>query len=172
METINSIAAIFNHPIFTIVGGITTISLIIGVFIKITFLFLGITPIIFRLGNAIWNNEVAIFASDAAFGTLRDTLINSKIFKGKNIIQISGNDIDSAIGKTIFLLDWETFGDKIDQVLRILNSHKTAMVIYAKPGSIPNDKMSDIANRANTVVVNFRGRLLNDILTSLMTVCH
>ena len=33
-------------------------------------------------------------------------------------------------------------------------------------------KMNDIANRPNTVVVNFRGRLLNDILTSLITTSY
>jgi hypothetical protein len=45
-------------------------------------------------------------------------------------------------------------------------------VIYAKPASIPPDKMDNIANRSNTVVVNFRGRLLNDILTSLITTSY
>lgn len=45
-------------------------------------------------------------------------------------------------------------------------------MIYAKPASIPHEKMSDIANRANTVVVNFRGRLLNDVLTSLITTSY
>lgn len=74
--------------------------------------------------------------------------------------------------ETIFLVDWETFGDKIEQIFSARKNHQTAIVIYAKPASIPQEKMSDIANRANTVVVNFRGRLLNDILTSLITTSY
>ena len=45
----------------------------------------------------------------------------------------------------------------------------TAVIIFAKPGSVPNEKMAEIGNRSNTVVVNFKGRLLNDILNSLIT---
>jgi hypothetical protein len=76
------------------------------------------------------------------------------------------------LDETIFLVDWESFGDKIDQVFSARKNHQTAIVIFAKPASIPNEKMADIANRANTVVVNFRGRLLNDILTTLITTSY
>jgi len=103
---------------------------------------------------------------------LKNSLIDSNIFKKKNIIHINSNNIDKAKDETIFLVDWETFGDKIEQIFSARKNHQTAIVIYAKPASIPQDKMSDIANRENTVVVNFRGRLLNDILTSLITTSY
>ena len=132
----------------------------------------GVTPIVFRLGVAFWQRKVAIFGSAEVFESLKNSLIDSNIFKQKNIIHISPDNIDKAKDETIFLVDWETFGDKIEQVFSARKNHQTAMVIYAKLASIPQEKMSDIANRGNTVVVNFRGRLLNDILTSLITTSY
>jgi len=132
----------------------------------------GITPILFRLGVALWKRRIAIFGSTEAYTSIRASLKDSNLFKEKNIVHITADNIDKAKNETIFLVDWETFGNQIDQVFSARKNHQTAIVIYAKPASIPNDKMSDIANRANTVVVNFRGRLLNDILTSLITTSY
>lgn len=168
----NQIANFYNHPIFIIVGGITVTIGVIGLIYKIFCWIFGITPIIFRLGIALWKGKVAIFATNQAFTSLKTTLTDSKIFKEKNIIQIEQGNIEKAKDETIFLVDWETFGNHIENVFSARNNHQTAIVIFAKPASIPQDKMADIANRSNTVVVNFRGRLLNDILTSLMTTSY
>ncbi|MBF0537670.1 MAG: hypothetical protein HQL03_05365 [Nitrospirae bacterium] len=139
------IMAFLSSRVFIIFSGIT----VIVVFLRFIYDFIswlrGVTPIFFRLGNALSKREIAIFASDVAFGDLRDALIDSKIFKGKNIVHIKDNNIDKARGKTIFLVDWETFGDKIDQVFSERKNHQTAIVIYAKPGNIPQEKMCDIA---------------------------
>lgn len=168
----NQITNFYNHPLFIIVGGITvTIAFIAFVYRLVCWTF-GITPIVFRLGIALWQRKVAIFGSVEIFESLKNSLIDSNIFKSKNIIHISLDNIDKAKNETIFLVDWETFGDKIEQIFSCRKNHQTAIVIYAKPASIPQEKMSDIANRANTVVVNFRGRLLNDILTSLITTSY
>ena len=173
MENIfNQITNFYNHPLFIIVGGITvTIAFIAFVYRLVCWTF-DITPIIFRLGIALWQRRVAIFGNAEIFESLKNSLVDSNIFKKKNIIHISSDNIDKAKDETIFLVDWETFGDKIEQVFSARKNHQTAIVIYAKPASILQDKMSDIANRANTVVVNFRGRLLNDILTSLITTSY
>ena len=169
---INQITNFYNHPLFVIVGGITvTIALAAFVYRLACWTF-GVTPIVFRLGVAFWQRKVAIFGSAEVFESLKNSLIDSNIFKQKNIIHISPDNIDKAKDETIFLVDWETFGDKIEQVFSARKNHQTAMVIYAKLARIPQEKMSDIANRGNTVVVNFRGRLLNDILTSLITTSY
>ena len=168
----NQIANFYNHPLFIIVGGITVTIAFIAFIYRLTCWTFGITPIVFRLGIALWKRKVAIFGSVEVFESIKSSLLDSKIFKEKNIVHIKSDNIDKAKDETIFLVDWETSGDKIEQIFSSRKNHQTAVVIYAKPASIPQDKMSDIANRANTVVVNFRGRLLNDILTSLITTSY
>ena len=168
----NQITNFYNHPLFIIVGGVTVTAAFLAFIYRLACWAFGITPIVFRLGIALWQRKVAIFGNAEIFQSLRDSLVDSNIFKKKNIIHISSDNIDKAKDQTIFLVDWDTFGDKIEQVFSCRKNHQTAIVIYAKPASIPLDKMSDIANRANTVVVNFRGRLLNDILTSLITTSY
>jgi len=126
----------------------------------------------FSFGDCPLAKKGSYFGSVEIFESLKNSLIDSNIFKKKNIIHISSDNIDKAKDETIFLVDWETFGDKIEQIFSARKNHQTAIVIYAKPASIPQEKMNDIANRANTVVVNFRGRLLNDILTSLITTSY
>jgi len=169
---LSQITNFYNHPLFIIVGGLTVTLGVIGFLYKVICWILGITPIVIRLGIALWKRKVAIFGSVEVFESIKSSLLDSKIFKEKNIVHIKSDNIDKAKDETIFLVDWETSGDKIEQIFSARKNHQTAIVIYAKPASIPQEKMSDIANRANTVVVNFRGRLLNDILTSLITTSY
>lgn len=171
-EIFIQITNFYNHPLFIIVGGLTVTLGVLGFLYKVVCWTFGITPVVFRLGIALWKRRVAIFGSVESFGSIKDSLLDSKIFKEQNILHIDLNNIDKAKDETIFLVDWETSGDKIEQIFSTRKNHQTAVVIYAKPASIPQDKMSDIANRANTVVVNFRGRLLNDVLTSLITTSY
>lgn len=162
----------FNHPFFIVVGGLATILMIFS-FLYVSYLVIkGVFPVWYRLGIGLSKRKVAIFGSVEVFESIKASLTDSKIFKEKNVVHIKLDNIDKAKDETIFLVDWETFENKIEQVFSARKNHQTAIVIYAKPASVPNEKMSDIANRANTVVVNFRGRLLNDILTSLITTSY
>lgn len=132
----------------------------------------GALPVWYRLGIGLSKRKVAIFSSIEVYESIKSSLVDSRIFKEKNVVHIKSDNIDKAKDQTIFLVDWETFKEEIEGVFLARKSHQTAIVIYAKPASIPHEKMNDIANRANTVVVNFRGRLLNDILTSLITTSY
>ena len=172
MKLMNAIIAFFNHPFFIIVGGIASLFMI-GAFAYTAYLIIkGVFPVWYRLGIGLSKRKVAVFASREAFESIKTSLVDSMIFKDKNVIPITLDNIDKAKDQTIFLIDWETFKEQIEQVFSARKNHQTAIVVYAKPASIPPEKMIDIANRANTVVVNFRGRLLNDILTSLITTSY
>jgi len=171
-ESMNSIIIFFNHPFFIIIGGIATVLMICG-FLYTTWLVVrGVLPVWYRLGLGLSKRKIAIFASPEVFQSIKASLTDSIIFKDKNILSITLDNIDKAKDQTVFLVDWESFKEKIEQVFSARKNHQTAIVIYAKPASIPHEQMNDIANRANTVVVNFRGRLLNDILTSLITTSY
>lgn len=105
----------------------------------------GITPIVFRLGIALWKRKIAIFGSLEVFESLKSPLIDSNIFKEKNILHIKADNIDKAKDETLFLVDWETFGEKIDEIFSTRKNHQTAIVIYAKPTSIPNEISAEVS---------------------------
>lgn len=172
MEDINPILSFFNHPFFSIIGGITVLFAVVAFFYKICCWFLSITPVVLRFGYALWKRDIAIFSSHDGYISLKQTIKDSGIFKESNIEHITRDNIEKSKNKTIYLVDWDTWGDKIEQVFVARKDHQTAIIIYAKPASIPHEIMNDIGNRPNTVVVNFRGRLLNDILTALLTTSY
>lgn len=159
----------FNHPIFTIVGGITVITATLGVIYRIISIIFGVSPIIFRIGKALWSRKIAIIGSTESYTVLYECIADSGVFKRKNIQHITIENIDKAKEYYVILVDWESSNSQIDHVFLARRNHNTAVIIYAKAGSIPRDKMAEIADKSNTVVVNFKGRLLNDILSSLIT---
>jgi len=159
----------FNHPFFIIIGGLTVAIASIGLIYRILCVILGISPLVLRIGKAVWRRKIAIIGSLESFNNLKECIIDSGIFKKSNVIHIPLDNIDKTKELSILLVDWETSSSKIDQIMLARKNHNTAVLVYAKPGSIPLDKMPEIANRSNTVVVNFKGRLLNDILNSLIT---
>ncbi|MBF0555775.1 MAG: hypothetical protein HQK96_14705 [Nitrospirae bacterium] len=162
----------FNQPFFIIVGGFTTISTIVG-FMSIIFLSIkGVLPVILKLGVGLSSRKIAIIGSETVCLNLKNTLMESKIFNEKNIDKVFLNNIDKAKDATIFLVDWTSSKDKIEQIFNARKSNQTPIIIYAESESIPRETIKDIGNRANTVVVNFRGRLLNDILTSMVTTSY
>lgn len=169
MNLIQSIINFFNHPFFIIIGGLTVVFAAVGVMYRVICIALGVTPLVFRIGKAIWLRKVGIIGSSDAFSSLKDCITDTNIFKEKNVIHIPLDNIEKVKEYTILLADWDTCGHKIDQVFLSRKDHNTAVIIFAKAGSIPHDKMAEIANKSNSVVVNFKGRLLNDILTSLIT---
>ncbi len=66
------------------------------------------------------------------FYNLRDCLVDSKIFKNKNIIHIPSNNIDKAKDKTIFLVDWSSAENHIEKNFATRKNHQTPVAIYAK----------------------------------------
>lgn len=170
MNLIQPIIDFFNHPVFIIVGGLTVVFAAIGIIYRVVCITLGVTPLVFRIGKAIWRRKVAIIGSAEAFSSLKDCIIDTNIFKNHNVIHIPIDNIEKSKEHTILLVDWETSGNYIDNIFLARKNYNTAVIIFAKPASIPHGKMDEIGNRSNTVVVNFKGRLLNDILNSLITI--
>ncbi len=55
--------------------------------------------------------------------------------------------------------------------IRDIKKDGEALVIYAprSGGPIPENIMSELDTKRNVTVVNFRGRLLNDMVTAMIT---
>ena len=163
-----SIIIFFKHLV-SLVESITTITVMVGFINLVIIIIKGISPVCYRLGLGLSKRRIAIFAEEG-YTELKNLLINSKIFKEKNIIQIDRRSIKRAENETIFLIYWKDFDKNLDEIINLVKN-TTALIIYAprQDGLIDDASMEKINAESNAVVVNFRGRLLNDILTSMIT---
>jgi hypothetical protein len=134
----------------------------------------GILPVLIRLGRGLAKRQIAIFAKGDRLQSLKNLLLDSKLFKAKNIKEITSvGDMGRAEGVTVFLVFWEDWKDDINQILKA-KTDSTALIVYApvELGDIPPKQMRQIGERRNVTVTNFRGRLLNDIVVSMITTSY
>jgi len=150
----------------TAVYTIVTLALIIFAGLK------GLILPLVRLGNGLSRRKIAVFAKGNNLNFLMNLLLDTKLFNKKNMIDItSSGDIGRAERATLFLIFWDDWKDKIDEIL-LAKKDKTALVIYAPPRAIPDAEFAKLDSQRNVMVSNFRGRLLNDIVISLMTTSY
>lgn len=169
---IRTIIGFFNHPFFICVGGVTTLLAVLAFLLTFVKVASGLLPVWFRLGMGLSKRKIAILA-DTQSSDLRDLLIDSRLFKAKNIILIGKESLKKAESATIILVHWEPFKSQIDQILEI-KKDSDALIIYApqREGLIEKEDLDKITSQRHTIIVNFRGRLLNDIYTSMITTSY
>lgn len=134
----------------------------------------GVLPALLRLGNGLAKRKIALFAKGDNVPSLRNLLMDSKLFKAKNICEITKKeDIGRAKSATMFLVFWHDWANDIDEILS-KKSDECALVVYAPSdkGRIPDAEMMKLDGRRHTAVTNFRGRLLNDIVASMITTSY
>jgi hypothetical protein len=156
---------------FDVVGYISTVVVVIAFIIGLVMWSRGIIPALLRLGKGLSNRRIAIFATSDHASSLESLLLDSSLFRVKNITHIlTSGDVGRAENSTLFLVYWPDWVDNIEQIL-VKKADDTALIIYAPTGSqrISEENMSKLNKCRNVVVVNFRGRLINDIVVSMIT---
>lgn len=159
--------------VLDIAGYGTTVIVVIGCFVGIYKWAVGISPALWRLGNGLAHRRIAVFADSDCFNSLKNLLIDSKLFSEKNVVQITQNELRKAERYSLFLAHWKSIAFNLDAILHE-KKDGTALLIYApqEEGFIPKEDIAKINKHRNVIVVNFRGRLLNDIVTSLITTSY
>jgi hypothetical protein len=160
--------------ILAVVGSIETIVLIIGIVWAICLWLKGISPALLRLGNGLAKRKVAIFAKGDNLSSMRQLLLDSKLFNKRNICEIiKKEDIGIAEQATLYIVFWHDWADCISDILR-KKSDSCPLIVYAPRslGPIPEDQMKNLDEHRHTAVTNFRGRLLNDIVTAMITTSY
>ena len=156
------------------VGRVSTVIVIVSVILGFYAWGKGIFPALWRLGNGLSKRKIALLAKGDNLRSLKSLLVDSKLFNERNIFEISSaNDLGRAEQATLFLVYWHDWPNELDEILRVAKD-TTALVVYAPQelGFIPQDKMKALNSKRNVMVSNFRGRLLNDIVTGLMTTSY
>lgn len=161
-----------NLSVIGIVHFIEPIFVIVSIIITLYAWTKGILPVLVRLGIGLSKREIAIFAKGDNFNSLKKLLIDSKLFNEKNIIPIRTKaEIETAEKATLFLIFWHDWQeDDIDEILR-RKKINTAFIVYSPPelGHINLEKLNE---ERNVALSNFRGRLLNDIVVSMITTSY
>ena len=156
------------------VGIVEVLFLIVVIATSVVLWFRGIIPVLYRLGNGLARRTVAILASSGIQPSLKALLEDSRLFRKKNILAVTGvQDIDRAEEATVLIVYWPDWSDQIDRVLS-MKRDQTALIVHAPPDGerIPDGVMAKLNERRNVVVNNFRGRLLTDVVSSLITTSY
>jgi len=170
---LNTVINFFDHPFFILLGGLSAIMLLVSTVWTLWLVLKGVVPVWYRLGMALSTNKIAIFAGADEFSDLRSALVASKMFKRKNISRIGPKSIGSAESKDLFVLHWTCFKDHLDHVLKI-KKDSVGLVVYAPQengdgGRVDKASLEKMSHHRNVTLVNFRGRLLQDVFVSMIT---
>jgi len=131
----------------------------------------GIAPALWRLGNGLANRQIALFAKGDNVSSLRHLLLDSKLIRNRNIIEVTrAEDIGRAEDSTVYIVFWHDWANDIDEILR-QKPDSCALIVYSPYDreKIPTERMKQLDGKRHTAVTNFRGRLLNDIIVSMIT---
>lgn len=159
-----------------IIGLVTTAVAVLSFFGLVLGWLLGITPLLYRLGLGRWLRKISIVANADNFTSLKADMVDSGVFRERNIDHISSLHLSKVKEANLLLLDYGSFTEQ--QVKTVIRDKPSAagMVVYfpgfSQTNRIPDDIAKLINNEPHTVLVNFRGRLINDILTTLLSTSY
>lgn len=157
--------------VLDILGYISTVIVVVSFFTFSLLWFKGILRVLLRLGNGLVNKKIAIFAKGDNEKSLKDLLLDSELFRPNNLIGItSEKDLGRSENCSLFLVFWADYKESIKKILE-KKSDNNALVIYSTE-KICDEDLKKISEHRNVSVVNFRGRLLNDIISFLMSTSY
>lgn len=158
---------------FEIVGIITTTVTIFGGIALFLGWLSGVFLVMKRLGLGRWYRKILIVSTNDGGQTLKKDLVDSGVFREKNITIANDNNLADIKDGDLILYDYWKLPECINDVLR--NKQKGAgLIVYssANKQSVPGDVVEMVNKEPFTVLVNMRGRLVNDILITLMSTSY
>ncbi len=155
------------------IGYGATIIVVVSTIITIYRWATGISLALLRLGKGLASRKIAIFASGDDYNSLKAMLIDSGLFQESNVCQIAKQDCKKAEGYSLFLVHWKSAKDHFDDILNV-KKDATALIVYAPQdeGFLEKSDTTKLNQHRNAILVNMRGRLLNDIVSSLITTSY
>lgn len=161
----------FIKDVFDYFGYISTAVVILGSLYAVYLCLKGVFPVLIRLGNGLSKRKIAIFAKGDNRVSLSNLLHESRLFNKVNIMEIPDEaSFGMAKNASIFIVYWPDWKDNIKDIL----SHKkesAALIVHSPRGAapVPDEITSLFDKHRNVILNNFRGRLLNDVVTSMIT---
>ncbi len=159
--------------LLNLIGVIGTLGSVLFVLVTIYWTVRGLIPPLIRLGYGLRRKRIAIVALEQRGAELERLIQSSRLFNKKRIEIVDPNSEFEQLSKANVILVY--FGDCQENIGDILNqkSADAALIVYAPPPErVSPEIMAQLAARKHVLLCNFRGRLMNDILTSMMTVAY
>ena len=131
----------------------------------------GFVPVLIRLGNGLKRRKIAIFAKGDMRDSLHALFADSKLFNTKNIISVTHEgDFGRAEDASVFLVHWPDWPGEMARIIA-LKKDAAPLVLYAPQGKgqVPPETIALLEQQRNVALANLRGRLLNDVVVSLLT---
>lgn len=153
---------------------VTTLIVLVAVCRRLILWARGISPALRGLGNGLASRKIALFATGANVTSLTQSLTRSKLFRDKNLIEVQQvGDIGNADDASVYVMYWPDWAPHLDEILK-RKRDATPLIVYCPrtAGQIPHEQMEAIDGHRNTAVSNFRGRLLNDVVTAMITTSY
>ena len=166
----------FIKSLLDIVGLLTTLFAVLLFFWSVACWVMGIYPLFYRLGFARWSRKITIVADDAMYSTIKSDLVDTGIFREKNISLVKSDSLAKIKQASLVLVHYQSLSE--DQVKTLISYKKlNAGFIFYYPeftptAKIPDDIMKLINNEQFTTVVNLRGRLMNDIVATMLSTSY
>lgn len=163
MDLVSGIVGVYRLAIglFALIGFVGSVYLI----------FSGLGPALHKLARGLAKRKIAVFAKADQQATLGSMLASSGLFKKKRIEEITSVDgLGTAEKLDVFLVHWPDFQDNLDDIIG-LKKDPTALIVYAPVtgGRIPDEVLNRLNAERNVTVCNMRGRLMSDIVVSMIT---
>ncbi|MCA9358784.1 hypothetical protein KC926_01105 [Candidatus Kaiserbacteria bacterium] len=153
-----------------LIGWVTAFLVLCSIVAAIIAWFLGILRPLYRLGLGLSRKRITIIANSEDSESLTNLIRNSKIFSDSRIRRIcSREDAEDIRISDVVLYKYSGSPFTLREVLEKKDPN-ASIVVYAKPMEIkdPADWLLMDEFR-NVSVCNLKGRLLNDLLTLMMT---
>lgn len=153
-----------------IIGWVTAFLILCSIVASIIAWMLGILRPLYRLGLGLSRKRITIIASYEDCESLVNLISNSKIFSTSRIRRIcSREDAEDIQAGDVILYKYNGSPFTLREVLE-RKSPDASIVIYAKPMEIKDVSDWQLMDEfRNVSVCNLKGRLLNDLLTLMMT---
>lgn len=159
---------------FEIIGIFTTMSAIVAGAITFLGWTAGISLVMKRLGLGRWYRKVTIVSNEKCGKLLEKDLRDSGVFREKNINLIGEDSVADVKEADLILLDyWSIEPDKAQRVIDNKSKH-AGLVVYSpmKKERLPFKVTERINEEPFTTLVQMRGRLVNDLLITLMSTSY
>lgn len=159
-----------------LVGMLTTLLAVLAFFGAVLAWILGISPLLYRLGLGRWQRRISVLSDDTNFSSLRDDLVSSGVFRAKNIELVTSKNLSKVRECSLLLVHYGSFD--VNQMKTIICNKRSraGMVVYfpdfSPTNQVPDDVLKLINDEPHSVLVNFRGRLINDILITLLSTSY
>jgi len=169
---------LLTDPVFLFIGRCLLVITVVGFLATAVSWAFGLATPVWRLGLGLRRRKIGIAADTENFSTLKTDLVSSGIFRENNIKHITKGHLATVKNHSLVIVHYKSFcAEDIKQMLGDKES-TCGMVFYfpefdpAAGNRISNDMFQEIVRRENTTVVNFRGRLLNDIINTIITTSY